>query len=93
MVVVPMQNAGQRCFLQFFQGELYAQGTKAYFFCRFAKPEHAAAIADSFAQGSELLQRYVFTVVFGYYPQAGGTAVFGVGLAVVGEGFQTINQK
>jgi len=31
------------------------------------------------------LQRYVFTVVFGYDPQAGGAAVFGVGLAVVGE--------
>jgi len=52
----------------------------------FAQAEHAAAVADGFAQSAELLQRYVFTVVFGYDPQAGGTAVFGVGLAVVGEG-------
>jgi len=52
---------------------------------KFAKSEHAAAVADGFAQGAELLQWYVFAMVFGYYPQAGGTAVFGVGLAVVGE--------
>lgn len=87
MVLFPMHDAGQRCFTQLLERNMYADGAEADALGGGADAEHAHPLPPDEALLPERLQRVVLAVVFGHHPQAGGSAVHGIELVVIWEGF------
>ena len=82
-----MHDAGQRCLSQLLERDMHADGAEADAFGGGADAEHTHPLAPDEALLPERLQRVVLAIVFGHHPQAGGSAVHGVELVVIGEVF------
>lgn len=87
MVLFPMHDAGQRCFTQLLERDMHADGAEADALGGGADAEHTHPLPPDEALLPERLQRVVLAIVFGHHPQAGGSAVHGVELVVIGEVF------
>jgi len=88
MILIPVQNAGQRHIIhQLFQRDPYSLRVHADAFRRIADAEHAHAFAGDKTLFPQGLQSIAATVMLGNHAQAGGAAVHGVQLGVVGERF------
>ncbi|GHT64081.1 hypothetical protein FACS189451_11440 [Bacteroidia bacterium] len=87
MVLVPVEDAGQWGFHEFGEGDFHADGAEADAFGGVADAEHGDAFAGDVAFFAQCLAAVGAAVVFGEHAQAGGAAVHGVELGVVGERF------
>ena len=82
-----MDAAGQRGFLQHRVGNLHAHPPEADFLRRLADAEHGESFAGDEGLLTQSFQGVAFAMEGGDHAEAGGTAVHGVVLVVVGEGF------
>ena len=85
MVLFPMHDARQRGFNQLLEGDMHADGAEADAFGGGADAEHTHPFPSDKALLPERLQRVVLAVMLGHHPQAGGAAVHGIELVVIGE--------
>jgi len=86
MILIPMQNAGQRHIIhQLLQRDPYPLRVHADAFGCIADAEHAHTFPCDKTLFPQGLQSIAATVMLGNHAQAGGAAVHGVQLGVVGE--------
>ena len=86
MVLVPMQDAGQRhILLQLPQRDPHARCPESDALRRIADAEHRHPFPCDERLVAQRLQRITPPVVFGNHPQAGRTTIHAVQLGVMGE--------
>ena len=88
MILIPVQNAGQgSIFRQLFERNSYALRMHADAFGGIADPQHGNAFTSNETPIPQGLQGIAASVMLGDHAQAGGAAVHGVELGVMGKGF------
>src|SRR5690606_14016311 len=80
MAFLPMQNARHRCFMKVFCFYFYSKGIESYLLCTITDGIHAYALIACFAYSAQFVDAVFSSILLGYYPQAGGTAVHKVEL-------------
>lgn len=88
MVLPPVQDAGKRCiFLQLLQRDAYSYCSETDAFRRLADTQHRYPLTGNIGTFTERLQGILLSVMFSDHTEASGTAILGIQLEVVSEGF------
>lgn len=93
MVLSPVYDAGQGCLTQLLKRYMHADGAEADAFGCGADTKHTHALASDEAFLPERLQRVVLAIMLSYHPQAGGAAIHGIELVIIGERMGHISDR